>query len=236
MRDTGPDSPGKLSPIFATVLRSVGLILRLQVRLEWLQRQSYFSLLIYVLSTGYLSYLVFGGTMALKTWNAIFWIIFLFAAVQAAYRSFYFEAERRFLLYYGWVPERALILGKMAYHFLYLLLIGLFTAGFLAFLLGPTLADWGAFLLILTLASAGFSGVLTFTAGLAAKAGSNPALPAILSIPLLYPQVVTLSRVSSEALTGFSWELNVPLLAVLALLGVLSAALALLLFPYLWRD
>jgi heme exporter protein B len=218
------------------MLRSVALVLRLQIRLEWLQRQSYFSLLIYVLSTGYLTYLVFGGTMGLKTWNAIFWVIFLFAAVQAAYRSFYFEAERRFLLYYGWVPVRSLILGKMAYHFLYLLLLGLFTAGFLGFLLGPELADWSAFVVIVALASAGFSGVLTFTAGLAAKAGSNPALPAILSIPLLYPQVVTLSRVSNEALTGFSWELNASLLAVLALLGLLSAALALLLFPYLWRD
>lgn len=218
------------------MLRQIFTIIQLQIRLEWLQRQSYFSLLIYVLSTSYLSYLVFEGQIGLRTWNALFWIIFLFAAVQAAYQSFYFEAERRFLLYYGMVDARSLILGKIIYHFLYLAIIGIFTAALLLFLAGPSLASPGAFLVVIILASAGFSGILTFTAGLSAKAGNNPALPAILSIPLLYPQVITLTRVSEEALKGFSWELNANLLLVLSLLALVGVLLAILLFPYLWRD
>lgn len=218
------------------MLRQIFTIIQLQVRLEWLQRQSYFSLLIYVLSTSYLSYLVFEGQIELSTWNALFWIIFLFAAVQAAYRSFYFEAERRFLLYFGLLDARSLIVGKIVYHFLYLAIIGIFTAALLLFLAGPSLASPGAFLVVILLASAGFSGILTFTAGISAKAGNNPALPAILSIPLLYPQVITLTRVSEEALRGFSWELNAHLLLVLSLIALVGVLLAILLFPYLWRD
>ena len=218
------------------MLKGILTILQLQIRLEWLQRQSYFSLLIYILSTSYLSYLAFEGRIELRTWNAVFWIIFLFAAVQAASRSFYFEAERRFLLYYGMVDPRSLILGKIVYHFLYLCLIGIFTAGLLLFLAGPELRSPVAFLVIIILAAAGFSGILTFTAGLSAKAGNNPALPAILSIPLLYPQIITLTRVSEEALKGFSWELNANLMLVLSLIALVGVLLAILLFPYLWRD
>lgn len=73
-------------------------------------------------------------------------------------------------------------------------------------------------------------------AGISAKAGNNPALPAILSIPLLYPQILTLSKLSLRGLSGFSWEINAPLLIVLALLALVSLLLSYLLFPYLWRD
>ncbi len=211
-------------------------IFKLNVRLEWQQRQSYFAVVLYVLTTVYLTYLVFNGIMSPETWNSFFWIIFIFAAVQAAYRSFYFEADRRFLLYFGMVKPQVLVLGKILYNFIYLIFIGLISFACMLFFLGDIIADPPAFLVLLVLAAAGFSAILTFVAGISAKAGNNPALPAILSIPLIYPQVLTLSRTSIRALTGFSWELNAPLLLVLLLLALATLLLSYLLFAYLWRD
>lgn len=218
------------------MFRAVIDILKLNIKLEWQQRQSYFSILIYVLSTVYLTFLVFNGQMDVETWNSFFWIIFIFAAVQAAYRSFYHEAENRFLLYFGMVSPQVLILGKVVYNFLYLSLVGLFSALLFVFFLGNLVASPWAFVTLVILAALGFSSILTFVAGISAKAGGNPALPTILSIPLLYPQILTLSRVSLRALTGFSWAVNAPLLLVLSMIALVCFLLSFLLFPYLWRD
>jgi heme exporter protein B len=218
------------------VLKQVLTLFKLNFKLEWQERQSYFAILIYVLSTVYLSYLVFSEVISAETWNAFFWVIFIFAALQAAYRSFVYEADQRFLLYFGLVKPEVLILSKIAYNFIYLLVIGLVTTLVFAFLMGNPIASPGAYLLVMGLAALGFAAILTFVAALAAKAGGNPALPAILSIPLLYPQLVTLSKVSLRSITGFSWEINLNLLIVLGLLSLVSLLLAYLLFPYLWRD
>lgn len=218
------------------MLKQIADIVLLNLRLEWQQRQSYFAILIYVLSTVYLTFLVFNGIMTPETWNSFFWVIFIFAAVQAAYRSFFYEANQRFLLYFGMVSPQVLILGKILYNFIYLAFIGLITTLLFVFLMGDVVSSPWAFFTLIMLGALGFSSILTFVAGISAKAGQNPALPAILSIPLLYPQLITLSRVSLRALTGFSWELNAPLLLVLSLIALVSLLLSFLLFPYLWRD
>ena len=211
-------------------------IFSLNVKLEWRRRQSFLAVLLYVLTTTYLSYLVFNGVISPETWNALYWIILIFAAIQAAFRSFQNEADRRFLLYYQMVKPQVLILGKTLYNFLYLFAIGLVGMLIFMFLLGNLIEDIGAFVVLLLIASGGFSAILTFVSGISAKAGDNPALPAILSIPLLYPQVLTLSRTSIRALTGFSWEYNSPFLLALLLLMLVSLLLSYMLFAYLWRD
>lgn len=218
--------------MFAQVLE----IFKLNFMLEWRRRQSFLSVLLYVVTSVYLSYLVFNGIISAETWNALYWIILIFAAIQAAFRSFQNEADKRFLLYYQLVRPQVLILGKILYNFFYMFVIGLAGMFIFMFLLGNVIEDFGAFLVLLLLAAAGFSSILTFVSGISAKAGNNPALPAILSIPLLYPQVLTLSRTSIKALTGFSWEVNAPYLLVLLLLTLVTLLLSYLLFAYLWRD
>lgn len=211
-------------------------IFKLNFLLEWRRKQSFLAVLLYVITTTYLSYLVFNGVISPDTWNALYWIILIFAAIQAAFRSFQNEADRRFLLYFQMVRPQVLILGKILYNFFYLFVIGITALLLFDFLLGNIVADPGAFILLLLLASAGFSAILTLTSGMAAKAGDNPALPAILSIPLLYPQVLTLSRTSIRAITGFSWGVNAPYLITLLLLTIITLLLSFLLFAYLWRD
>lgn len=218
------------------MLVQIAEIFKLNFTLEWRKKQSFLGVVLYVLTTVYLAYLVFSGVITPEVWNALFWVILIFASIQAAFRSFQNEADRRFLLYFGMVRPQVLIIGKTLYNFFYMFSIGLLATLIFMFLLGNPIASQGAFILILLIASAGFSTILTFVSGLAAKAGDNPALPAILSIPLLYPQVLTLSKVSIRALTGFAWDVNAPLLLVLLMLSVVTVLLSYLLFAYLWRD
>jgi heme exporter protein B len=218
------------------MLLQISEIIKLNFKLEWRKRQSVLSVLLYVLTTTYLGYLVFNNTITPETWNALFWIVLVFAAIQAAFRSFQNEADKRFLLYFTLVKPQALILGKIAYNFVYLFTIGLFTFLLFNFLLGDIVHNPWAFIVLLWVGCAGFAGILTFVAGISAKAGDNPALPAILSIPLLYPQVLALSKTSIRAVTGFSWSVNAPTLLILLMLALVSVLLSYMLFAYLWRD
>lgn len=218
------------------MLAQVLEIFKLNFKLEWRKKQSFLAVVLYVITTTYLSYLVFNGDVSVESWNSLYWIILIFASLQAAFRSFQNEADRRFLLYFGMVKPQVLIMGKILYNFFYMLAIGLVGLLFFSFFLGNIIKDPLALLVLLLLASAGFSAILTFVSGISAKVGDNPALPAILSIPLLYPQVITLSRTSIRTLTGFDWSVNASLLLVLLLLAVVTSLLSYMLFAYLWRD
>ena len=98
--------------------------------------------------------------------------------------------------------------------------------------------DWetGLFLMAIFLGSSGFAITFTFVAAISAKADNNSTLLAILSFPLVIPILMTLIKLSANALallndTSFGNDILILLGIDLLLLGV-----ALVLFPFLWRD
>jgi len=78
--------------------------------------------------------------------------------------------------------------------------------------------------------------VFTFLAAIAARAKQNAAMMAIMGFPLIIPQVLLLMRISNTAFSSVYqaglWQI------VLLLIGldILVIALALVLFPFLWKD
>src|SRR6185503_2182230 len=77
--------------------------------------------------------------------------------------------------------------------------------------------------------------VFTFLAAIAAKAQQNAAIMAVLGFPLIIPQLLLLMRLSNAA---FSPLLTIPMNTVLLLvaLDVMIILLAVILFPFLWKD
>jgi heme exporter protein B len=72
---------------------------------------------------------------------------------------------------------------------------------------------------------------------IASKASGNFAIMSILSFPVLMPLILVVIRLSKMAVDGIEWAgVNTGLLIVLGALNVLTVALSVLLFPYLWRD
>ena len=59
---------------------------------------------------------------------------------------------------------------------------------------------------------------------------------AILSFPVLIPILIILIRISLNALQTVNLSANLQDLLYLGALDVMILALALVLFPYLWRD
>ena len=91
------------------------------------------------------------------------------------------------------------------------------------------------FLVVLT-GSVTFSTVFTMVSAIAAKAGNNGTLMAILSFPVIIPVIMLLIKISKSAMDGVDRSLTYSNFGVLTAINVIVIAVSLILFPYLWRD
>ncbi len=207
--------------------------------LEWRERYALNGILLYVISTVmvcYLSFSVRQSALSPPAWNALFWIILLFAATNAVAKSFQQERHGRLLYYYTLASPEAIILSKIIYNTLLLSFISLMTIGVYSLLLGNPMQDIGLFLIALLLGSAGLAGTLTLMAGIASKVENGATLMAVLSFPIILPLLLMLIKLSRNALEGLDRVSSYDELMVLSALNVMVMALSYLLFPYLWRS
>jgi len=208
-------------------------------RLEWRQRAALNGMLLYVGSTVFVCFLSFslkGGLPPAPAWNALFWIILLFSAVNAVAKGFLQESRGRMLYYYTLVPPQAVILAKIAYNAL--LLLGLAMAGLALYMLvlGNPVQDFGLFVGNVALGALGFASTLTLVSGIAAKATNSNTLMVVLGFPLMIPMLLLLIKVSKNALDGLDYEASQSALLTLLALNLIVGAVSYLLFPFLWRS
>ncbi|MCB0397963.1 MAG: heme exporter protein CcmB [Flavobacteriales bacterium] len=218
------------------MFKEIQWLLAKEMKTEWRQRYATAGLLLYVLCTVFVCYLSFRFLDDATTWNALFWVLVLFGAVNAGARSFLQESPGLQLYYYVLVRPQAVILSKTIYNMVLLVLVSLANYVLMTILLGNPVEDKWAFLLILIPGSSGLAGVITLVSAIAARAGRNPALMAILSFPLLMPLLITLIKASHFALMGKPVGDYIGFSGVLVLLNMIIITLSYLLFPYLWKE
>ena len=207
-------------------------LIQKEIKSEWKQKYAFNGLLLYVVSTVFVCYLSFRQIVDLPTWNALFWIIQLFAGVNAISKSFLQEGRGRMLYYYTITNARSFILAKIIYNLLLMLVLSGFNLIFYSLFIGNPVQNMPMFILAMVLGSAGFSAVLAMVSAIASKAGNNFALMSIFLIPIL---MVTI-RFSKNAMDGIAWAVNQQFAIILLALIAMVFALSYLLFPYLWRD
>jgi heme exporter protein B len=79
--------------------------------------------------------------------------------------------------------------------------------------------------------------VFTLMSAIAAKAQQNAALIAIMGFPIILPQLMLLMKLSKVAFAEvFRPGAVLQLSALIVGLDVLVIAMAVVLFPYLWKD
>lgn len=217
-------------------MREVKALLRKEFLLEWRQKYAFNGLLLYVLSTVFVCYLSFLRILDVPTWNALFWIIQLFAGINAIAKSFISESRGRMLYYYSLSAARPVLISKFIYNFLLMCFLSLINLLFYTLLIGNPIQNLPMFIIAMLLGSSGFSGVLTLVSAIASKAGNSSTLMSILSFPILIPILITTIRFSKNAIDGLAWSVNQSFFLILLSLNVMIIALGLLLFPYLWKD
>ena len=218
-------------------MRSIQHIVALfkkDVLLEIRQQYTFYGIILYVASTIFVLYLAMGEPEPV-VWKGLFWMIQLFVCVNAVAKSFIQESRARMLYYYSVAGARDFILAKLLFNSILMLLMTAVSL-VLFLLLGNPLYHFAKFLMIALLGGWSLSLVFTFIAAIAARAQQNAALMAILGFPLIIPQLLLLIRLSNAAfgpvLQAGLWQMILVLLA----LDALVVALAVILFPFLWRD
>ncbi len=218
------------------MLQQVKELILKDIRLNWRERYALYSMLLYVLSTSYVAFLSFEGIISENSWVALFWIIVLFAAINASLQSFNAELNRQALFFYTLAKPRAIILAKTLYNSGLLIILTIISYFIYSIFLGNPITANLSFILCIILGSSALASVLTLVAAIAAKTNNSAGLMAVLSMPLLFPLLLNLIKTSKICLIEDSMFMAGNQLIFLALLNIVSVLLSYLLFPYLWRD
>jgi len=203
--------------------------------LEWRSKYAFNSILLYVVSTVFVCYQAFRSVDG-AVWNALFWIILLFASINAISKSFVQESRGRQLYYYTLVSPNAVILSKIIYNIALMLVLSLIALLTYSVIFRNPIGDPFLYLVSVVLGSISFATVFTMISGISAKANNNGTLMAILSFPVIIPLLIVLIKLSKNAMDGLDRSVSFDEIFVLLAINAIVISVSLLLFPYIWKD
>jgi heme exporter protein B len=215
-------------------LKQIVALYKKDLLLEVRQQYSFYGILLYIIATVFVLYMAMDEPEA-KVWNGLFWVIQLFICINAVAKSFLQESRGRMLYFYSIASPRDFVLAKLLFNSLLMLLMSLLCLVLFSLFLGNPVEKALSFTGLVLLGGWGLSLVFTFLAAIAAKAQQNAAIMAILGFPIIIPQLMLLMKLSN---TVFSSSFGIPVATILLLiaLDILVVLLAVLLFPFLWKD
>jgi heme exporter protein B len=203
--------------------------------LETRQQYTLYGILLYIASTIFVVYLSMGEPEE-QTWNSLFWVIQLFVCVNAVAKSFLQEGKGRMLYFYSITGAKDFVLAKMLFNAVLMVIMSILSLLVFTVLLGNPLENGLRFLFVTCLGGLSLSLVFTFLAAIAAKAQQSAALMAIMGFPIIIPQLLLLAKIATTSFADVVqagwWNM------VLLLVGfdILVIGLAVILFPFLWKD
>jgi heme exporter protein B len=221
------------------LINHISILLSKEIRLEWRNKYAFNGILLYVAGSIFVCFLSFNvkkGVLNPITWNAVFWIILLFSAVNAVSKSFVSERENRQLYYYTLVSAEAMILSKIIYNSLLLLLISLSGLLFYSLVMGNPVQDLGLYIFCVLMASLGFANGLTLVAAIASKTQNNGTLMAILGFPIILPVLLLAINISKNALDGLDRSVSLDEIYIFSAINCILGMASWILFPFVWRS
>ena len=91
-------------------------LVRKDILIEWRQKYAFNGILLYVFSTLFVIQMSF-QKLRPDIWITLFWMVILFASVNAVAKSFLQESKGRLLYYYTLSSAEDIILSKLFYNF-----------------------------------------------------------------------------------------------------------------------
>lgn len=215
-------------------LNQIWTLFRKDILLEIRQQYSFYGVLLYIGSTIFVLFNAMDEPDS-KVWNGLFWVIQLFICINAVAKSFLQESRGRMLYYYSIASPTAFVLAKLLFNSLLMLLMSGLSLLLFVLFLGNPMREAGPFIGLVLLGGWSLSLVFTFLAAIAARAQQNAAIMAVLGFPIIIPQLLLLMRLSNAA---FAPLLTIPATTVILLvvMDILVMLLAVILFPFLWKD
>jgi heme exporter protein B len=216
-------------------LKHIISLFKKDVLLEIRQQYSFYGILLYVAATIFVLYLAMGQPES-DVWNGLFWMIQLFVCVNAVAKSFLAESRVRMLYFYSIAGAKDFILSKLLFNLLLMAIMSIASWLLFALLLGSPVQNGFKFFCISVFGGMGLSLVFTFLSAIAARANQNAALMAILGFPLIITQILLMMKLANTAFAQVVQEGLLQMILLLAGLDVMVIVLAVILFPFLWKE
>ena len=214
--------------------RYIYTLIKKDLLLEVRQQYSFYGILLYIMATIFVLYMTIREPEA-KVWNGLFWVIQLFICINAVAKSFLQETRGRMLYFYSIVNPRDFILAKLVFNSVLMLLMSFLSILLFSLFLGNPVQKVLPFIGLVLLGGWSLSLVFTFLSAIAAKAQQNAAIMAILGFPIIIPQLMLLMQLSNTVFSDKTGIAFSTLFLIMAL-DVLVVMLAVILFPFLWKD
>ncbi len=212
-------------------------IVKKELLLEIRQKHTFYGILLYIASTIFVIYLSLSETPETTIWNTFFWIIQLFVCVNAIAKSFLQESKGRMLYYYTIASPIEFITAKLIFNVIIMWVMSMISLLLFFVFLGNPTTNSILFLVIVFIGGSGISLVFTLMSAIAAKAQQNAALVAIMGFPIILPQLMLLMKLSKVAFAEvFKNGAVIQLVGLSLLMNVLVVVLAMILFPFLWKE
>ena len=214
--------------------RYIYTLIKKDLLLEIRQQYSFYGILLYIIATIFVLYMAIREPEA-KVWNGLFWMIQLFICINAVAKSFLQETRGRMLYFYSIVNPRDFILAKLVFNSVLMLLMSFLSILLFSLFLGNPVQKAVPFIGLVLLGGWSLSLVFTFLSAIAAKAQQNAAIMAILGFPIIIPQLMLLMQLANTVFsdkTGIAFST----LLLIVMLDILVVMLAVILFPFLWKD
>jgi len=215
-------------------IKHISTLIKKDLLLEVRQQYSFYGILLYVIATIFVLYMTIREPEA-KVWNGLFWVIQLFICINAVAKSFLQETRGRMLYFYSIVNPRDFVLAKLAFNSVLMLLMSFLSIILFTLFLGNPIQKVPQFIGLVLLGGWSLNLVFTFLSAIAAKAQQNAAIMAILGFPLIIPQIMLLMQLSNSVFSDKIAIASSTLFLIVAL-DILVILLAVILFPFLWKD
>ncbi|WP_276501634.1 heme exporter protein CcmB [Terrimonas pollutisoli] len=209
-------------------------LLKKDLLLEVRQQYSFYGILLYIGATIFVLFMAIDDPET-RVWNGLFWVIQLFICINAVAKSFLQESKGRMLYFYSIASPANFVLSKLLFNSLLMLVMCLLSLLLFSLFLGNPMVKAGAFIGLVLLGGWSLSLIFTFLAAIAARAQQNAAIMAVLGFPLIIPQLILLMQLSNAAFNPIL-TIKVSTILLLVALDLMVILLAVILFPFLWKD
>jgi heme exporter protein B len=215
-------------------IKHISTLIKKDLLLEIRQQYSFYGILLYIIATIFVLYMTIQEPEP-KVWNGLFWVIQLFICINAVAKSFLQETRGRMLYYYSIVNPRDFVLAKLVFNSILMLLMSFLSIILFSLFLGNPIQKVPQFIGLVLLGGWSLSLVFTFLSAIAAKAQQNAAIMAILGFPIIIPQLMLLMSLANTVFTDKT-GIAASTLLLIVMLDILVVMLAVILFPFLWKD
>lgn len=206
-----------------------------EASLEWRNKSLLASMLIYVLGATFIVYYAFQGELDYEIWAALFWIIVLFSAINILGKAFDKEVRLQYFYLRSVVKPVELVVAKMIYNSLLIIFFEIIIFIEMSIFFGITIERAYIFYFTMLLGGIGFSSLFTLFSTITSRTG-NIVLLSVLGFPVILPLLMLILRLTVLADLDVNIDDSWLNISAIAVLDLITLALSLVLFPYLWNE